>query len=67
MCRNVIGIALALTIVGGFAIATGAAAGGSKPQSAGANAHAVRTDGCPYYPSPVFCRAASKTHTTSGT
>jgi hypothetical protein len=67
MCKNVIGIALAVTIVGGFAIATGAAAGGSKPPSADANAPAMRTDGCPYYPSPVFCRAGSKAHTTSGT
>jgi hypothetical protein len=66
MCKNVTGIALALTIVGGLAIATGATAGSSKPQSEGANAHAIRTDGCPYYPSPVFCRPASTTHTTSG-
>ena len=67
MCRNIIGIALALTIVGSFAIAASATADGSKPQSAGSNAQAMRTDGCPYYPSPVFCRAGSKAHTTSGT
>jgi hypothetical protein len=67
MNKNAIGIALALTIFGGLAIANGATAGGSKPQSEGANAHAIRMDGCPYYPSPVFCRVGSTAHTTSGT
>jgi len=67
MRKNVIGIALALSIVGCLTIATGATTGSSKPQSADANAHAVRMDGCPYYPSPVFCRGASTTHTSSGT
>ena len=68
MAKKVIGIALALTFVGGFAIATGATAHGSKAQSAGTFPHAMRTDGCPYYPSPVACRGASTAHTTtSGT
>jgi hypothetical protein len=66
MNKKLIGIALAFTIVGGFAIAT-ATAGGSKPQSTGTNTHAIRTDGRPYYPSPVFCRGSSAAHSTSGT
>jgi hypothetical protein len=67
MSRNVIGIALALTIVGGLPIANSATAEGPKLQSNGANSRAVRMDGCPYYPSPVFCRGASTTHTNSRT
>src|SRR5262249_10902247 len=67
MRKNVIGVALALGIVGYLTIATGVTAGSSKLQSAGANTHAVRMDGCPYYPSPVFCRGASTTHTSPGT
>jgi hypothetical protein len=59
MDKKVIGIALALTFVGCVAIATGAPAYGSKLQAEGTNPHAVRTDGCPYYPSPVACRAGS--------
>ena len=69
MCKNVMGIALALTIVGGLAITTGATAASSKPQSVDANQqHAMRMDACPYYPSPVFCRDGSTAHaSTSGT
>src|SRR5262250_2449241 len=67
MSKNVVGIALALTIIGGLAIASGVTAEGSKLQSAGANTHAFRTDGCPYYPSPVVCRVSSTARTTSGT
>jgi hypothetical protein len=67
MDEKVIGVALALTFVGYLAIATGAPAHGLKLQSEGTNPHATRTDGCPYYPSPVACRAASTAHsTTSG-
>jgi hypothetical protein len=68
MDKKVIGIALALTFAGCLAMATGATARGSKLQSAGTNPHTLRTDGCPYYPSPVACRDASTDHTTtSGT
>jgi hypothetical protein len=65
MDKKVIGIALALTFVGCLAIATGATAHGSKGQSAGTTPHAMRTDGCPYYPSPVACRGTSTAHTTT--
>ena len=67
MRKNVTGFALALTIAGGLAIANGATAGGSKPRSADVNTHAVRMDGCPYYPSPVFCRSRSAARTTART
>jgi hypothetical protein len=65
MDKKVIGIALALSFVGCLAIATGAPAQGSKLQAEGTNAHAMRTDGCPYYPSPVACRPASMAHATA--
>jgi hypothetical protein len=67
MDKKVIGITLALTLAGCLAIASGATARGSKLQSAGTDPHTMRTDGCPYYPSPVACRGASTAHTTSGT
>jgi hypothetical protein len=68
MDKKVIGIALALAFVGCLAISTGATAYGSKGQSAVTTPHAMRTDGCPYYPSPVACRGASTAHAiTSGT
>ncbi len=68
MSRNVIGIALALTIIGCLAVANSATAEGPKLQSGAANSHAGRIDGCPYYPSPVFCREGSTAHATrSGT
>jgi hypothetical protein len=65
MCKNVIGIVLAVTFAGCLAIATGATARDPKLQSEGANHHAMRMDGCPYYPSPVFCGDASTAHTTA--
>jgi hypothetical protein len=65
MDKKVIGIALALTLAGCLAMATGATARGSQLQSAGTDPHTVRTDGCPYYPSPVACRGASTAHTTT--
>ena len=50
--KNAIGIALALTIVGGVVIATQ----GPETQTAnGANAYATTLDRCPFYPSPVVC------------
>lgn len=62
MTTKVIVIALAVTIMGGVL----ALADGSKLQSANsANVHAMRMDRCPYYPSPVFCRAGSRARTTS--
>lgn len=72
MNKNVIGVALALTITGGLAIANDTAPGGSKPQPSSANTHAARLnphaarmDACPYYPSPVFCRSALAAHNAS--
>jgi hypothetical protein len=68
MDKKFICIALALTFAGCLAIATGATASGSKLQSAGTERQTMRTDGCPYYPSPVACRGVSTAHTTtSGT
>ena len=60
MNNSVIGIALALTIVGGLAVANSATAERSKLQAPGsASVHAMRMDACPYYPSPVVCRSRS--------
>jgi hypothetical protein len=52
-------ITLAFTVLGGAL----ALAQGSKPQATNStNVHAMNLDRCPYYPSPVFCRDASRAH-----
>ena len=67
MNTKAIGIALSIVITGGALAAAGvAAATASKlPWSVHANAHAMRLDRCPYYPSPVACRSPLGTRTTS--
>jgi hypothetical protein len=60
MNKSIIGISLALTLIGGFALASDATSPSSSLRSGGnASATATRTDACPYYPSPVFCRVGS--------
>jgi hypothetical protein len=57
MHTKIIGIALALTMIGGVL----ALARDAKLQSANSsNVVPIRMDGCPYYPSPVFCHSASR-------
>jgi hypothetical protein len=56
--NNSIGIALALTLIGSFALANGLAAPNSKSPGS-ATITAARMDACPYYPSPVVCRVGS--------
>jgi hypothetical protein len=59
MSTKVIVTTLAFAIIGG----TLAPAQDSKPQATNsANAHVMNLDRCPYYPSPVFCRDASRAH-----
>lgn len=59
MTTKIIVITLAFTVLG----ETLALAQGSKPQATNrANTHAMNLDRCPYYPSPVFCRDASRVH-----
>ena len=57
MSTKIIATTLAFTVLGG----TLALAQSSKPQpTSSANVHAMNLDRCPYYPSPVFCREASR-------
>jgi hypothetical protein len=61
--KKVIGIALAITIMGGVVVL----AEGPEPQSANrANAYSMNLDRCPYYPSPVACHSRSTGRTTIG-
>lgn len=62
MTAKVIVIALALTAMGGMI----ALADASKQQAENMNVHAMNLDRCPYYPSPVFCRDASRAHEQDG-
>jgi hypothetical protein len=59
MTTKVIVITLAFSVLGGML----ALAQGSKSRATNsATAHAKNLDRCPYYPSPVFCRDASRAH-----
>jgi len=67
MNNSVVGVALALTIVGGLAVAGSATAERSKLQSPSSESvHAKRMDACPYYPSPVVCRTGWLVRRKSG-
>jgi hypothetical protein len=60
MNKGMIGITLALALIGGVASANGTTGQGSDPRSYGnASAPAARLDACPYYPSAVACRVGS--------
>ena len=61
MKKRVIGIALALTMMGGAPLL---AKGPELHSAKRTNAYAKHLDSCPYYPSPVFCHTRSDTTTT---
>ena len=63
MKTTVIGIALALTMMGGAPLL---AKGPELHSAKRTNADAMKLDSCPYYPSPVFCHTRSHATTTGG-